>query len=94
LFADTLKLPVHVAAVEEAAAFGAALCAGAAIGRYKSPQQGARDLVKVATTHQPDFRRGEQLDARYQLYSRLAEAMKPLWPEIEAMESMRSEPLV
>ena len=54
LFADALGLPVTVAPVDEAAAFGAALCAGAGVGRYPSPQEGARRLVGGGVTYQPE----------------------------------------
>jgi len=93
LFADTIRLPVTVAEVDEAAAFGAALCAGAAVGRYASPEEGARRLVKGGSTYHPDPARSEELNARYALFRRLAEAMKPFWPEIEALGSARAEPL-
>ena len=84
-FADALGAPVTVAAVDEAAAFGAALCAGAAIGLYASPQAGARALVKDAATYAPDARRHAEMDRRYAVFRRLAEALAPVWPEIEAL---------
>ncbi|MFD1807916.1 FGGY-family carbohydrate kinase [Gemmobacter lanyuensis] len=37
LFADVLGMPVTVSATEEAAAWGAALCAGAGVGLFASP---------------------------------------------------------
>ena len=91
LFADTLGLPVTVSAVEETAAFGAALCAGAGVGRYASPREGARALVKIGARYEPDPERNRRLDERYRLYCRLAEAVRPLWPEIEALGGGRPE---
>ena len=85
LFADTLDLPVVVAQVEEAAAFGAALCAGASIGRYASPAAAARELVRNGPTYLPDPARSAELNGRYGVYRRLVEALKPLWPDIEAL---------
>jgi L-xylulokinase len=84
-FADALGAPVSVVAVDEAAAFGAALCAGAGVGLYASPQEGARALVKPASTYLPDARRREDMDRRYAVFRRLAEALAPVWPEIEAL---------
>ena len=84
-FADALDAPVTVAAVEEAAAFGAALCAGAGVGLYPSPQEGARALVKPAATFTPDAARCADMDRRYAVFCRLAEAMAPVWPQIEAL---------
>lgn len=94
LFSDTLQLPVVVAQVEEPAALGAALCAGAGVGRYASPVEGARKLVKNGPTYHPDAVRNEELNARYALYRRLAEALKPLWPDIEALGSARPDGVV
>lgn len=90
LFADTLQLPVTVANVEEAASFGAALCAGASVGRYASPEDGARRLVKSGSKYHPDLARSQELDRRYVVYKRLAEALNPLWAEIEGLGSARS----
>ena len=85
LFADALNLEVSVGAAEEAAAFGAALCAGAGVGRYSSPQEAARALVQIRSTYRPDPARNKVLNARYSVYRRLAEAMAPIWPDLEAL---------
>jgi L-xylulokinase len=85
LFADALGMPIAVTKIDEAAAFGAALCAGAAIGRYASPGDGARGLVGVGMTYEPNAERNQELDARYAVYARLADALNPLWPDIEAL---------
>ena len=44
MFADVLNAPVTVTSTDEAAAFGAALCAGAAVGLFATPQEGARQV--------------------------------------------------
>ncbi len=81
MFADVLDLPVTVAAVEEPAAWGAALCAGAAAGLYASVHDGP--APPPGTRHEP---RGDAgLEARYRLHGRLAEAMRPFWPEVERL---------
>jgi L-xylulokinase len=85
LFADALGMPIAVTKIDEAAAFGAALCAGAAIGRYASPGDGARRIVAAGTTYEPNEARRQELEARYAVYARLADALKPLWPDIEAL---------
>jgi L-xylulokinase len=85
LFADALRLPVTVADVDEAAAWGAALCAGASVGRFASPGVGARQSVRDKATYHPDLKRSDELDARYRVYERLAETMKPLWTELESL---------
>ena len=85
LFADALGMPITVAKIDEAAAFGAALCAGAAVGRYVSPGDGARRLVGAGTTYEPNEKRNQELEERYTVYARLADALNPLWPDIEAL---------
>ncbi len=44
MFADVLNAPVTVTSTDEAAALGAALCAGAAVGLFATPQEGARQV--------------------------------------------------
>lgn len=85
LFADVLAMPVCVPNTEEAAAFGAALCAGASVGLYASPLADARDLSAQTRVFEPDPARSAEMNGRFELYVRLAEAMKPFWPELEAI---------
>lgn len=85
MFADVLAMPVIVTATDEAAAWGAALCAGAGAGLYASPQDDPRDLDRLAATFQPDPGRSAAYEARYRLFARIAETMAPLWPEIDAL---------
>lgn len=85
MFADVLAMPVIVTATDEAAAWGAALCAGAGVGLYASPQDDPRDLGRLATTYVPDPGRAAAYEARYGLFARVAETMAPLWPEIDAL---------
>ncbi len=51
MFADVLGMPVTVTDTDEAAAWGAALCAGAAVGLYASPQDDPRDLAARARVY-------------------------------------------
>lgn len=86
MFADVLGMPVVVTATDEAAAWGAALCAGAAIGLYASPQDDPRDIAQIsAATYRPDPARSAAYAERYRLFRRAAETMAPLWPEINAL---------
>ncbi|SER91094.1 FGGY-family carbohydrate kinase [Rhizobium sp. NFR03] len=92
MFADALDLPVHVTSADEAAAWGAALTAGAAIGLYESPQAGARETTTTLRSHMPDPERRTALAARYALYRDVAEAMQPHWQAIERLaEGSRKE---
>ena len=85
LFADILQMPVTVTDTDEAAAWGAALCAGAQAGLYPSPLDDPRDLDSISTVYQPDASRAAALHARYALFRDMVEAMKPMWPRLEAL---------
>lgn len=78
IFSDITGFPVLVSETPEAAAWGAALCAGVAAGHYKSPQDDPRDLQALSRRFMPNLSNGEKLESRYQLYCQAAEAMAPL----------------
>lgn len=82
MMADALDLPVTVARVEEPAAWGAALCAGVAIGLYASVHD-RPDGDADAIAYDPDPMRAGRLAERFGLWSRIAAAVGPLWADIE-----------
>lgn len=88
LFADVLDMPVTVSATEEAAAWGAALCAGAGVGIFASPRHDPRDMSAISTTHHPDPAHAADLARRYEVFTDIAAAMAPLWPRIEALQDI------
>lgn len=85
LFADALAMPVSVSATDEAAAWGAALCAGAAVGIYDDPRADPRDMAALTRHYAPDPARSAALAERYAVFTDLAQALAPLWPRIEAL---------
>ncbi|MCE0505847.1 carbohydrate kinase [Roseivivax sp. GX 12232] len=85
LMADVTGLPVLTSATGEAAAWGAALCAGAAAGLWESPFDDPRDLSALETAHTPDPDRVAAYAARYALYTEAAAALTPVWEKIEAL---------
>lgn len=85
MFADILGVPVTVTATDEAAAWGAALCAGAGAGIFPSPWYDPRDLEALCRTYLPDGARRAAYDDRFGLFCRIAETMAPLWPDIEKL---------
>jgi L-xylulokinase len=85
LFADILGMPVTATRTEEAAAWGAALCAGAGAGLFASPTDDPRDLAAIETTYRPDPVRQKAYDEKYRVFLDLAEAMKPLWPTLRRL---------
>lgn len=91
MFADATGLVVDVSSADEAAAWGAALVAGAAIGVHPSPQEGAAATTRVLRSYRPDPARGAELAERYTLYRQLADAMVPQWRAIEALARRSGE---
>jgi L-xylulokinase len=85
LFADILGLPVTATRTEEAAAWGAALCAGAGAGLFAAPTDDPRDLASIETTYMPDPARQQAYEERYRLFLDLAEAMRSLWPRLRRL---------
>jgi len=85
IFADILGTAISVSQTEEAAAWGAALCAGSGIGLFAAPTADPRDLDALSQTYLPDTARAAGMERRYALHRDIAVAMAPLWPRIEAM---------
>ncbi|MDB5552280.1 MAG: L-xylulose kinase [Rhizobium sp.] len=85
MFADILGMPVTVTATEEAAAWGAALCAGAGAGIFASPNDDPRNLDEMQQTYKPDTGRSADYQTRYELFRDIADALQPLWPRIDRL---------
>lgn len=85
LFADALAMPVATSDTEEAAAWGAALCAGSGVGLFASPRHDPRDMAALTRTYRPDPGRSADLGRRYAVFADLVDALSPLWPRIEAL---------
>jgi L-xylulokinase len=87
MFADILGMPVTVTSTDEAAAFGAALCAGAAVGLYASPEEPPASVNATNRQYTPDTARSAVYNERFALFSRIAETLRPQWAEIERLAS-------
>ena len=88
VIADVLALPVHVPAVRESSALGAALCAGLGAGTYASLTELEPELRRRAATFEPDPSAVAVYDERYQawrqVYRRMIDLcddglLSPLW---------------
>jgi len=90
MFADVLGMRVTVTDTDEAAAWGAALCAGAAIGLYADHQSDPRDLAAISRICHPDSGRQRHYQQRFELFCEMANAMQPLWPRMEALSAQDS----
>jgi len=75
LRADVLAKKVRTLKVSEAASLGAAILAGASIGRF-SIQEGASRLVHIDKTFQPNIHEHEKYTERYQRYLEIYPALK------------------
>ena len=85
MFANVLGMPVTVTDTDEAAAWGAALCAGKGAGVFTDVYSDPRDLDAIGRTYKPDAARSEQYEKRYALFKEIASALGPIWPKIDAL---------
>ena len=85
MFANVLGMPVTVTDTDEAAAWGAALCAGKGAGVFADVYSDPRDLDAIGRTYIPDAARSEQYEKRYTLFKEIASAMGPIWSKIDAL---------
>jgi L-xylulokinase len=85
LFADVLGMEVTVTDTDEAAAWGAALCAGAAVGAFAGPDADPRDMETIATVYRPDPARAARCADRYVAWQAIADDLAPVWDRLNAM---------
>lgn len=85
MFANVLGMPVTVTETDEAAAWGAALCAGKGAGVFADVYSDPRDLDAIGRTYTPDATRSAQYEKRYALFKDIASALGPIWPKIDAL---------
>lgn len=89
MFADVLALPVLVTSCDEPAAYGAAICAGTAVGIYPSVQESPRLFDTDAQLFQPDTAKAVIYDKRFAIFTGIADTLRSQWPDIESL----AEPL-
>jgi L-xylulokinase len=82
IFADVLEMPVSVPRSRETGALGAAIAAGTGVGLFADYADGAKAMTAPARHYLPDPQAGASYGRRYGLYTRLAEAMRPIWAEM------------
>ncbi len=93
LFADVLGMPVTVTDTEEPAAWGAALCAGAAVGAFAGFDADPRDLEAISTTFTPDPARQTHYQARFETYLSVSRDLATIWPQLKSLGQMERPPL-
>lgn len=88
IFADALALPVTVTDTDEAAAWGAALCAGAAVGAYPSFDADPRDLGAISIVYRPDAERTAHYETRFKVYRDTVAALEAAAPGLNALDTL------
>ncbi|TKJ46579.1 hypothetical protein CEE34_08265 [Candidatus Aerophobetes bacterium Ae_b3a] len=78
LRANVLGKRVCTLKVSEAASLGAAILAGVSIDIFTSPQQGARQWVKIDRIFEPDVKQHSQYRERYHTYLKIYPTLKEL----------------
>jgi autoinducer 2 (AI-2) kinase len=93
LMADVLGAPVHVPAVIESSALGAAICAGTGVGIFSSLEENREQLRQWQRTFEPSRGAASTYDGLYDHWTRVYAKMlqlsdegllKPLWRAADA----------
>ena len=92
LFADVLGMHVTVTDTDEAAAWGAALCAGAAVGAFARFDEDPRDLEAISVRYVPEGHRHAHYDARFETYLACGAALEGTWSALNALDGQRRAP--
>lgn len=85
LFADALDLPVTTVEVDEAAAWGAAICAATGVGLYGSIDEAPTDRAFATRRFEPDASRAAREGARYATYRKVSERLGESWPALQML---------
>ena len=75
LQADIYSRPVDTLKTKDAAALGAAICAGAGVGLFNDIREGVRAMVAVDKTYEPDPRNAALYDELYAIYCQAYEGL-------------------
>ncbi len=78
LKADITGIPVITPRITEAAAFGAALLAGAGVGLWSSAAEGAERFLELTRTFEPDAKRHAAYSELYERYREVYPAVAPI----------------
>lgn len=86
--ADMYQVPCETLKVNDAAALGAAICAGVGSGIFRSFQDGVQRMVKVNKRYEPDKENGLKYEELYAAYCRAYQALDEggVFRHIDAMQ--------
>ncbi len=90
VFADVFQVPVEVPAGSELGALGAAICAAVAVGLYPDFPRACQAMVRFDRCVEPDRGRAGLYAEKRARYTRLLEAMAPLWTELRWTEETQN----
>jgi len=82
MLANILNISLDIPVAEEGPGYGGAMLAMVGCGRFKSAQEAAAELVKVAQVIEPDPEIAARYDECYNRFKKIYPAMKALFPEI------------
>ncbi len=89
IFADGLGVPVSIPEVTETGALGAAIAAAVGAGLYDNEAAAVAAMARPARTCAPDPAMRAHYERRYGIWTRLTQAMDPLWRELAAGDRRR-----
>ncbi|MDP3896615.1 MAG: FGGY-family carbohydrate kinase [Mesorhizobium sp.] len=87
MFADGLGVPVTVAEARETGALGAAMAAAIGIGLYPGEAAAVAAMARPAHAFSPVPAMRAHYDRRYAIWTRLTEAVDPLWRQLASPET-------
>lgn len=82
ILSNILNISLDIPVAEEGPGYGGAMLAMVGCGEYKTPQDAAAKLVKVASVIEPDPAIAAKYELQYSKFKKLYPALKPVFPEI------------
>jgi len=88
MFADGLGVDVTVAEARETGALGAAIAASIGAGLHADETAAVAAMTRPAAWFAPDPSMSAHYDRRYDLWTRLTQALDPLWRELDERRAL------
>lgn len=82
ILANVLNISLDIPEAEEGPGYGGAMLAMVGCGEYKSAQDAAAKLVKVASVIEPDPATAAKYEEKYRKFRKLYPALRSVFPEI------------
>ncbi len=85
IIADVMNVPVEIPAIGEGPAYGGAMLAMVACGKYKTVKDATDKLVKISHTVYPDAQKAAAYEKRYDIFKQLYPALKNVYKSISEL---------